>query len=70
MIVLGPVGSVVTATSLLGVVLVTCSGEAGELAGGVEMTVYETGISEMTVLPAGQSVTSAPQEVMVMEEVE
>jgi hypothetical protein len=52
------------------VALVTCSGEAGELAAGVSTTVYETGTSETTVLLAGQSVMSAAQEVIVTAEVE
>jgi hypothetical protein len=83
MVVLGPAGAVAGlvaagtsdvygagAALVEAVALVTCSGDAGELAAEVSITVYETGISEVTVLLAGQSVTSAAQEVMVAMEVE
>jgi hypothetical protein len=52
--------------------IVVCSGDAGELASGVVTTEYEIGISleDMTVLLAGQSVTSSAQEVIVTADVE
>jgi hypothetical protein len=52
--------------------VVVCSGDAGELAAGVVTTEYEMGISleDTIVLLAGQSVTSAAQEVIVTADVE
>jgi hypothetical protein len=52
--------------------IVVCSGDASELAAGVVITEYEIGISleDMTVLLAGQSVTSSAQEVIVTADVE